>query len=175
MNLYNTKGVLGSWKLWFSYIHEKKIKKIKKMEISARFGRFSFSSWREKGHKPSRARAELKILQLELWLKPAWLGLITSEIVYFGTSWPLLAIFKDFCLWKQNFSSDFFPPDEIIPPYRNISIFCVAKPLNESILEMTPHWIPFHLKYGFWKNSIRKNATLNSWTLSSSKKGACSN
>ena len=31
------------------------------------------------------------------------------------------------------------------------------------------------LKYGFWKKSLRKNATLNSWTLSSSEKGTCSN
>ena len=31
------------------------------------------------------------------------------------------------------------------------------------------------LKYGFCKKSLRKNATLNSWTLSSSQKGTCSN
>ena len=31
------------------------------------------------------------------------------------------------------------------------------------------------LKYGFWKKSLWKNATLNSWTLSSSQKGTCSN
>ena len=43
---------------------------------------FGFSSWffiselDKKGHEPSRA--ELKILQLELWLEPARLGLITS-------------------------------------------------------------------------------------------------
>ena len=29
------------------------------------------------GHKPSRA--ELKIVQLEPWLEPAWLGLITNS------------------------------------------------------------------------------------------------
>ena len=33
----------------------------------------------------------------------------------------------------------------------------------------------FLLKYGFWKKSLWKNATLNSWTLSSSQKGTCSN
>ena len=44
---------------------------------------FWFSSWKkkfelkEKGHDPSRD--ELKILQLELWLKPVWLRLITSN------------------------------------------------------------------------------------------------
>ena len=58
MNLCKTKGVLGSWKLWFSYIKELKIKKI----ISSIPGK--------------RSRAELKILQLE----PARLGLIT--IIY---------------------------------------------------------------------------------------------
>ena len=31
------------------------------------------------------------------------------------------------------------------------------------------------LKYGFWKMSLRKNATLNSWTLSSSQKGTFTN
>ena len=39
------------------------------------FGQFFISSWSEKGHEPSRA--ELKNLQLELWLEPARLGLIT--------------------------------------------------------------------------------------------------
>ena len=33
----------------------------------------------------------------------------------------------------------------------------------------------YQLKYGFCKKSLRKNATLNSWTLSSSQKGTCSN
>ena len=31
------------------------------------------------------------------------------------------------------------------------------------------------VKYGFCKKSLRKNATLNSWTHSSSQKGTCSN
>ena len=35
------------------------------------------SELNQKGHKPSRA--ELKILQLELWLEPARLGLITNR------------------------------------------------------------------------------------------------
>jgi hypothetical protein len=43
------------------------------------FGQFSISSWSEKGHKLSRAK--LKILQLELWLEPARLGLITTKYV----------------------------------------------------------------------------------------------
>ena len=44
---------------------------------------FWFSSWNKifelnrKGHKPRRAK--LKILQLELWLEPARLGLITTN------------------------------------------------------------------------------------------------
>ena len=38
-----------------------------------------FPSWKEKGHKPSRA--ELKKVQLEPWLEPAWLGLITSNYI----------------------------------------------------------------------------------------------
>ena len=76
MNLYKKKGDLGSWKLWFKYKNEKINKKnLKRIKISARFGRFSISSWRQKGHEPSQA--ELKILQLELWLEPARLGLIT--------------------------------------------------------------------------------------------------
>jgi hypothetical protein len=39
------------------------------------------SELNEKGHEPSRA--ELKILQLELWLEPARLGLITSSYSWF--------------------------------------------------------------------------------------------
>jgi len=35
-----------------------------------------FFELKGKGHKPSRV--ELKIVQLELWLEPAWLGLITG-------------------------------------------------------------------------------------------------
>ena len=31
------------------------------------------------------------------------------------------------------------------------------------------------LKYGFCKKSLQQNATLNSWTVSSSQKGTCSN
>ena len=54
------------------------MKKKIKIKISARFGQFSISSWMEKGHEPSWA--ELKIFQLELWLEPAWLGLITSNL-----------------------------------------------------------------------------------------------
>ena len=47
-----------------------------RIEFRLVFSRFLSSSWSEKGHEPSRA--ELKILQLKLWLEPAWLGLITS-------------------------------------------------------------------------------------------------
>ena len=44
-----------------------------KMKISARFRPiFDFEL------NGKRSRAELKIFQLELWLEPAWLGLITS-------------------------------------------------------------------------------------------------
>ena len=71
MNLYKTKGVLGSWKLWFSYINEKKNQNQNFSSFSADFG------FRAEGEKAT-SRAELKILQLVLWLKPAWLGLITS-------------------------------------------------------------------------------------------------
>ena len=56
---------------------EKSIMQKNQIKISARFSQFSISSLREKGHEPSRA--ELKILQLELWLEPAQLGLITSK------------------------------------------------------------------------------------------------
>ena len=79
MNLCNTKGVLGSRKLWYSYINENKRK------FRLVFGQFSILSWREKGHELSRAelsRAELKILQLELWLEPTRLGLITIIFVW---------------------------------------------------------------------------------------------
>ena len=43
-------------------------------------GRFLISSWRGKGLKSSRA--ELKNLQLELWLEPARLGLITNTYLH---------------------------------------------------------------------------------------------
>jgi hypothetical protein len=39
------------------------------------------SELKEKGHEPSRA--ELKIPQLELWLEPARLGLITNGYLRF--------------------------------------------------------------------------------------------
>ena len=65
MKVCNTKGVLVSWKQWFSYIIEKKIK----IKISAHFQPIFDFELRGK-----RSRAELKILQLE----PARLGLITS-------------------------------------------------------------------------------------------------
>ena len=38
------------------------------------------SELKQKAHEPSRA--ELKKLQLELWLEPARLGLITSKLAY---------------------------------------------------------------------------------------------
>ena len=54
-----------------------------KIEFWLIFGRFSARFWpifaselSEKGHEPSLA--ELKILQLEPWLEPARLGLITN-------------------------------------------------------------------------------------------------
>ena len=54
MNLCKTKGVLGSWKLWFSYINENKKKQIK---ISARFRPiFGF----ELNEKRSRAKPSWK-------------------------------------------------------------------------------------------------------------------
>ena len=52
------------------------MKKKSKSKFRLVFVWFSILSWREKGHEPSRA--ELKILQLEFWLKPARLGLITN-------------------------------------------------------------------------------------------------
>jgi hypothetical protein len=54
----------------------------------------------EKGHEPSRA--ELKIFQLELWLEPARLGLITSYHMYkyqlqqLIWNWSLQTVW---CLW----------------------------------------------------------------------------
>ena len=51
-----------------------------KIEFQLVSGQFSISSWSEKGHKLSWA--ELKILQLELWLEPARLGLITTKQQY---------------------------------------------------------------------------------------------
>ena len=70
INLCKTKGVLGSWKLKFSHINEN----LKKIKISARFRPiFDFEG------KKVTSRAELKILQLELWLEPARLRLITGN------------------------------------------------------------------------------------------------
>ena len=71
MNLCKTKGILGSWKLWFSYINEKKYQ-------NQNFGSFSADfQFRAEGKKVT-SRAELKVLQLELWLEPARLGLISQ-------------------------------------------------------------------------------------------------
>ena len=58
---------------------------VKKCQFSDFRAEIFFSSWREKvmsRAKPSKARpsrAKLKTLQLELWLEPAWLRLITSD------------------------------------------------------------------------------------------------
>ena len=71
MKVCNTKGVLGSWKLWFSYIIEKK-------NQNQNFGSFSADFWFRAEGKKVISRAELKILQLEVWLQPARLELITS-------------------------------------------------------------------------------------------------
>ena len=57
MNLCNTKGILGSWKLWFSYINEKKVK----IKILARFRPiFDF----ELKEKRSRAQPNQKSFSL---------------------------------------------------------------------------------------------------------------
>ena len=64
-----------------SHFMKKKHKENQKIEKSSESAReirektiLQFSSWREK----VMSRAESKILQLELWLQPAWLELITS-------------------------------------------------------------------------------------------------
>jgi hypothetical protein len=54
MNLCKTKGVLGIWKLWFSYINES----LKKFRLV--FRQFWISSWRKKGHEPSQAKPKWK-------------------------------------------------------------------------------------------------------------------
>ena len=56
----------------------KKEKKLggKKWQFSNFQAEKNKSELKQKGHKPSRA--ELKILQLKLWFKPARLGLITN-------------------------------------------------------------------------------------------------
>ena len=53
-----------------------------KIKISARFWPIFDFELNEK-----RARAELKFLQLELWLEPAWLGFIMCACVI---SWSIL-------------------------------------------------------------------------------------
>ena len=77
MNLWKTKGVLGNWKLWFSYM-------IFYFFLNQNFGSFSADfRFRAEGKKVT-SRAELIILQLELWLEPARLGLITISYVVEG-------------------------------------------------------------------------------------------
>ena len=74
MNLCKKKGILGSWKLWFSYTNEILRRNKNFGSFLARFQPiFNFEL------KGKRSRAEpMKILQLELWLEPARLGLITT-------------------------------------------------------------------------------------------------
>ena len=82
MNLCKTKGILGSWKQWFSYINEKKNQnqKSKIKNQNQNFGSFAANFWIWAEGKKVTSRAELKILQLELWLEPARLGLISSSM-----------------------------------------------------------------------------------------------
>jgi hypothetical protein len=61
----------------FLKIQWKKEKKNPSVKNCLFLSQFLIFELRGKGHKPSRA--ELKILQLELWLSPAQLGLITSK------------------------------------------------------------------------------------------------
>ena len=68
MNLCETKGILGSW---FSYINIF-------FFLNKNFGSFSADFQFQAEGKKVTSRAELKILQLKLWLEPARLGLITN-------------------------------------------------------------------------------------------------
>ena len=57
--------------------------------------------------------------------------------------------------------------------YQNLLFLALTKlKLTKSDKKLLQIWL---LKYGFWKKSLRKNATLNSWTLFSSQKGTCTN
>ena len=82
-NFWTRKSVILSKKVSYATIRTKNREVFwKSKENKEKNTIFQFSSWnffselKEKGHEPSRAK--LKILQLELWLKPARLGLITS-------------------------------------------------------------------------------------------------
>ena len=86
MKVCDTKGVLGSWKLWFSFLIEKKSQ-------NQNFGSFSEDFlFRAEGKKVT-SRAKLKILQLELWLESARLGLTINtclgKCVYFSNFWVI--------------------------------------------------------------------------------------
>ena len=54
---------------------KKKKNEWQKCQFLAFRAEIKFSSWRKKATSP----AKLKILQLELWLEPPWLGFITSK------------------------------------------------------------------------------------------------
>ena len=75
--------------------------------FSARFWPILHPSWSEKGHEPSRG--ELKILQFDLWLEPAWLGLITTICVtYAGSLIDVSPSFRCSVVWKLCFLTDLF-------------------------------------------------------------------
>ena len=71
MKIYNTKGVLGSWKLWFSYIIEKK-------NQSQNFGLFLACFWSIFDFELRGKRSRAEPSQAEN--ASARLGLITSNL-----------------------------------------------------------------------------------------------
>ena len=75
MNICKKIDFIGHNLIIFNPILLKWLFKTAKSKFQLVFGQFLVSSWVKKVHEPSQA--ELKILQLELWLEPARLELIT--------------------------------------------------------------------------------------------------
>ena len=75
MNLYKTKGLLGTWKLWFSYINEKKI--FKNLNFSWFQPIFDFELKRKRS-----------------WAKPSWKSISSSSgLSQLGSDSSLLNMF----------------------------------------------------------------------------------
>ena len=112
MNLCKTKGVLGSWKLWFSYINkDKKTKNKIKIKISA-----DFQFRAEEKKVTSRAEPSWKTFSLSCgsdWLEPARLV---------PTQWYNL---KDKCYDNKQWNYFNLLPESCVPT----TIHCIDKPI----------------------------------------------
>ena len=98
--------------IWFRCIIESFLEQVYYEKIQYQLK--SIPSWSEKGHEPSLA--ELKILQLELWLESARLGLITKSFMY-SYSFRNIFVIRKSCI---KFLSSLWMPSNLALKWREV-------------------------------------------------------